>query len=584
MSTPRLFAFFFAGILFAGLGSSDTLAAGPRWVAGKGYFDPAVLGQPLVWKNGVVNYYTDLGDLSPAVTQAQANAMVAAAASLWSSVPTAALQINAAGSLAEDVNGSNYLDGLTGLIMPADVESSAVGTPLGVIYDADGAVIDALEGPGASDPNSCNASGVIAVVDNFSTQATIDHALLIVNGRCASDAAHIALLQYELLRGFGRILGLDWSQANDQMFPANITGAGLQGWPLMHPVEKLCNSNGNPCMTGTISPRTDDVAELNRLYPVTSENAASFPGKLVTAAATISFQGTISFRTGQGMQGVNVVARPLLPGSDEPDMRYPASAVSGSFFSGNAGNSITGFVDSEGLPLNRFGTDTATLEGWYDLSGIPLPLGSVQADYQLTFERVNPLYTGNESVGPYVVGQVVPSGNIQTVILRGLVAGSRIVQYETIGDSAGDPNSGGDGVEAAPVTVPATGEWLARLSGYGHSSWLRWHVRGGRQITVEAQPIDERGLDTDLKARPVIGIWNGDDPLGANPDVATLQPFNAARTGLTTLGFESGNDGDIRIELADQRGDAGRTTSTGDACYVQIPSIRSESERAVVRS
>ena len=57
-------------------------AGGPRWVAGVGYFNPSVLGQPLVWRNGVVNYYTDLGDLSPTVTQAQANAMVAAAAAL----------------------------------------------------------------------------------------------------------------------------------------------------------------------------------------------------------------------------------------------------------------------------------------------------------------------------------------------------------------------------------------------------------------------------------------------------------------------------------------------------------------------
>ena len=83
-------------------------AGGPRWVAGSSYFDPSTLGQPMVWQNGVVNYYTDLGDLSPTVTQAQANAMVAAAAALWSGIPTAALQINAAGSLAEDVNGSNF--------------------------------------------------------------------------------------------------------------------------------------------------------------------------------------------------------------------------------------------------------------------------------------------------------------------------------------------------------------------------------------------------------------------------------------------------------------------------------------------
>jgi len=320
-------------------------------------------------------------------------------------------------------------------------------------------------------------------------------------------------------------------------------------------VEKLCNSNGNPCMTGTIAPRTDDVAALNRLYPVNAGKSGLLPGKLVTAAATISIQGTISFRTGQGMQGVNVVARPLIPESDEPDMRYPASAVSGQFFIGNAGNAITGTIDSSGHLLNQFGTVTATLEGWYDLSGIPLPPGAVQADYQLTFEPINPLYTGIESVGPYTLGQVTPSGTMPVVILRGLTVGSTTVQDETIADSSGDANSGGDGVEAAPVAAPVTGEWLARLSGYGHDSWLRWRMRGGRQATVEAQPFDESGLETAGKARIVTGVWNGDDPLGTAPDVSTAQPFNAVPTGLTTLSFESGNAGDVRIALADQRGD-----------------------------
>ena len=158
-------------------------------------------------------------------------------------------------------------------------------------------------------------------------------------------------------------------------------------------------------------------------------------------------------------------------------------------------------------------------------------------------------------MGPYSLGQVTPSGTMPVVILRGLTAGSLTVLDETIADSAGDPNSGGDGVEAAPAAVPTTGEWLARLSGYGHESWLRWHMRGGRQVTVEAQPLDERGLETAGKARIVAGVWNGDDPLGAAPQVDTPQPFNAVPTGLTTLSFEAGNDGDVRLALADQRGD-----------------------------
>jgi hypothetical protein len=140
-------------IVLAISGTPPVHAGGPRWVAGSSYFDPSALGQPIVWKNGVVNYYTDLGDLSPTVTQAQANAMVAAAAALWSSVPTVALQINAAGSLAEDVNGSNFYSDPSGLTMPADVQNSATRTPLGIIYDADGSVLNALERRGRKRPH-----------------------------------------------------------------------------------------------------------------------------------------------------------------------------------------------------------------------------------------------------------------------------------------------------------------------------------------------------------------------------------------------------------------------------------------------
>lgn len=55
-------------------------AGGPRWVAGSSYFNSSVKGQPIVWANGQVTYYTDLGNLSAQVNQAQANTMVATAA------------------------------------------------------------------------------------------------------------------------------------------------------------------------------------------------------------------------------------------------------------------------------------------------------------------------------------------------------------------------------------------------------------------------------------------------------------------------------------------------------------------------
>src|SRR5215467_8237797 len=76
-------------------------AGGPKYVAGTSYFDPAVTGQPLIWPQGVITYYTDQGNLSPLLSNASANSFVAGAFGIWTSVSTAAVVANSGGSLAE---------------------------------------------------------------------------------------------------------------------------------------------------------------------------------------------------------------------------------------------------------------------------------------------------------------------------------------------------------------------------------------------------------------------------------------------------------------------------------------------------
>jgi len=528
-------------------------AGGPRWVAGSSYFNSSVKGQPIVWANGQVTYYTDLGNLSAQVNHAQANAMVATAAAVWSSVPTTAVSIQAGGSLAEDVSGANVTAGSNGVTMPADTQSTATGTPVAVIYDADGSVIKALYGAGASSPLVCQNDGVLVSVDNLAPTGNIVHALILVNGLCATTTNQIANLQYELVRGFGRVLGLDWSQTNEEMFDTgDFSTGGLAGWPLMHPIERLCNGGSGQCFASPTQLRYDDVAALNRLYPVTAANSASFPGKTITASATVSVQGTIQFPNGQGMQGVNVVLQPIVNGL--PDQRYTVTAVSGVYFQGNAGNAVTGTVDGAGNALNRFGSDDVSLEGTFDLSGVPLPPGSTSAQYQLTFEALNPLYSGASSVGPYTTGEVSPSGTMPVIQLGTLSAGS-VTTQDVVIDDADMAESGADGTEGSPATVPVTGEWTARLTGYGHAGWFQWWARGGRQFTVEAIALDENGAPTEDKAQIVIGAWNGSDAPGTAPVTGTVQPFNGNVAGLTTLPVLTIADSEVRIALADLRGD-----------------------------
>ena len=216
MSQLRMFALRTAAFL-AALLAPAAVAGGPRYVAGVSYFNPAAVGQPAHWANGQLNYYVDRGPLSASVTNQQATAMVDAAAALWSAIPTAGVALNDMGPLNEDVSGANIVVSGTsfavtnqqtsqlGLIaQPADVTPAATGFPLGVIFDADGSVIEAVFGAGASQPESCQNNGVLAWVDNINPDATIAHAILLLNGRCATSAAMLQMMSFELERAFGR--------------------------------------------------------------------------------------------------------------------------------------------------------------------------------------------------------------------------------------------------------------------------------------------------------------------------------------------------------------------------------------------
>ena len=96
-------------------------AGGPKYVAGTGSFNPAVVGEPVHWAGGQVNYSVDQGPLNSQVTNKQATAMVDAAAALWSAVPTAGVTLTDKGPLNEDVSGANIGSVNAVITQPADV-------------------------------------------------------------------------------------------------------------------------------------------------------------------------------------------------------------------------------------------------------------------------------------------------------------------------------------------------------------------------------------------------------------------------------------------------------------------------------
>src|SRR5579885_3406261 len=135
---------------------TSALAGGPKYIAGASYFNPGTMGTPLTWSGGTINYYTDQGSLSPIYPGPSADALVADAFSQWTSVSTAAISAVRAGQLAEDVSGSNVFRNPDGTItMPSDILPAATGTPVGIVYDSDGTVTNALLGQGAGDPSEC---------------------------------------------------------------------------------------------------------------------------------------------------------------------------------------------------------------------------------------------------------------------------------------------------------------------------------------------------------------------------------------------------------------------------------------------
>ena len=482
------------------LSPSLLLAGGPRHVAGTTFFNPGVMGQPMHWANGQLTYYVDQGPLSATVSNQQATAMVATAAALWNAVPTAGVNIVNGGNLNEDVSGLNIVPGTQNLSQPSDVAPSATSYPVAVIFDADGSVLDGIYGAYTSDVTNCETNGVVVVLDNINPDATISHALMILNGHCTDTDRRMQMMSYLLERAWGLVLGLGPAQFDPHALQQGDSDAA-QGWPVMQPQAGACGFTGGICIPSPGTLRNDDIAALNRIYPITSSNLAAFPGKVLTAPNTVSISGTITFRAGSGMQGVNVVARPL-DANGNPMDQFAVTFVSGAYFSGDHGNVVTGWNDSNGVPLSQWGSSDLSLQGFFDLASMPLPPGSTSASYLLTFEAIDPLFINQEAVGPYIQGSPSLSGTLNPITVPNLSAGASQTVNLNVADSATGNFENAIATESEPRMLPASGLWCGRLGQVGQTDWFNFPVRGNRLFTAVTQALDEHGQPTASKASP----------------------------------------------------------------------------------
>jgi len=502
-------------------------AGGPAYVAGVTYFNSGMAGQIVSWPQGRVIYYTDRGNLSALLNSSAADAFVADAFSRWTSIPTAALNVTRGGQLAEDVSGANVARNSDGTItMPADVIPSALDHPVGVVYDANGQVTDALLGLGSGARAACFSNAVIGGPDAFSTDGAIAHALVVINGNCIQSSNDLLESKYRLIRILGTVLGLDWAQLNLNVLtgiPTHPTADDKAGFPLMHALDSPNCVPITLCYPDPDHLKMDDRAAIARLYPMTAANVDQFPGKQIFADNTGRIHGGVFFTDAAGnpaqpMQCVNVVARWIDPGTGQPSGQYAASSVSGFLFAGNAGNSITGRTDATGNRYDRWGSLDPAFEGFFDLSGLEIPNGEATR-YQLSVEPLDPDWS--QQVGPCDPQQVSPSGSFTPLIVT-VTKGGDLAQDILMSGSAQeqeDPHRNDN--YWTPLPIPANGAWLGSLTGYGDNDYFWFSARANRTFSVDVLALDETGRTTQVKARPVTGVWLIGDPQEMAPAVAT---------------------------------------------------------------
>ena len=532
-------------LFFAALARSG----GPEYVAGSSYFNSGTMGLPITWSLGQVNYYTDQGDLSPILPNASANAFVASAFSQWTSVSAAALTATNAGQLAEDVTGSNLAVNSSGAVTaPADITPAATQTPVGIVYDYDGSVTDALLGAGAGDPSQCFWNAVYGGVDNFGVGANFLHALVIINGQCALQSSQLTDVEYRLVRVLGHVIGLGWSQMNLNVITGHPhpTAADYAGFPVMHFMDPVTCVPITVCYANPYQLAPDDIAALSRLYP------AGPP------ATTARIYGSVYFVDHKGaeaqpMQGVNVIARWIDPSTNLPSDQYGASSISGFLFTGNAGNPVTGLTDPLGNLYSEFGSSDPTLEGFFDLGGLPIPNGASTAQYQLSVEALDPLWSAG--VCPYHPAQVAPSGTFQGIIVTVSAGGGFEKDIPLSGSAQPAPPWAPAATWSAPAPVPSPGDWVGSLSGYGDVGYFLITAQANRTLSVAVTALDENSAPSESKAEPVVGMWSLGDPQGSVPPAFTAAPFDSATFGMTRLDAQVLSSNSFIIGIADLRGD-----------------------------
>ncbi len=422
-----------------------------------------------------------------------ANFLVANAFSQWTSVSTAALTATSAGQLAEDVNGTNIAVNSSGaLTAPADITPSATQTPVGIVYDFDGSVTDALLGAGAGDPSQCFWNAVYGGADNFGAGANFLHALVVINGQCALQSSQLTDVEYRLVRVLGGVLGLGWSQMNLNVITGNPppTPDDYAGFPVMHYIDPVSCVPITVCYANPYQLASDDVAALSRLYPAGSRLLPpAFMARSTSWTTWVAAANPCRASTWSRVGSILPLTSPRISTGLRrfPDSSSPAMPAIPSH----------GLTDPVGNPYSEFGSSDQTLEGFFDLGGLPIPNGASTAQYQLAVEALDPLWSAG--VCPYDPSQVAPSGTFPAILVT-VGAGGNVEQDILMSGSAQPvPPWAATETWSAPAAVPSPGDWVGSLSGYGDVAYFMITAQANRTLSVAVTALDETGVPANRK-------------------------------------------------------------------------------------
>ena len=157
-------------------------------------------------------------------------------------------------------------------------------------------------------------------------------------------------------------------------------------------------------------------------------------------------------------------------------------------------------------PTTNSAPAITTLEGFFDLAGLPIPSGAGPAQFQLTVEPVDPIWSAGHAALRQMAGAAI--GNYARFRKRQPRSGC------AAGHSDDGQRSLSTGLFRArppttpPAPVPASGDWMGSLSPYGDVDYFSFAAQANRTLSISATALDETGAATEQKAQPVLGIWS----------------------------------------------------------------------------